>query len=99
MDNFPSTHTKNTADIEQLLSVCLRKRVVRESSRHTWFVVNESKQALTTIPLELHDEAALRRVEVNGEWSSSEYADGHVLVHLPRELRTGSGIIIVLHLR
>lgn len=77
----------------------LRTRVVREARRETWFVVNEGTDDLATIPLDLRDDASLRRAEVNGEVAEFSAGERQVLVRPRRPLRAGAGTIIVLHFR
>src|SRR5690606_27801076 len=77
----------------------LRTRVVREARRETWFVVNEGSDDLATIPIDLLEDSALRRVEVNGEVSEFSASADQVLVRPRRLLRAGSGTIVVLHFR
>lgn len=77
----------------------LRSRVVREARRETWFVVNEGSEDLATIPIDLRQDASLRRVEVNGEVSEFSADELQVLVRPRRILRAGAGTIVVLHFR
>lgn len=77
----------------------LRSRVVREARRETWFVVNEGDDDLATIPIDLRQDASLRRVEVNGEVSEFSAGEDQVLVRPRRLLRAGAGTIVVLHFR
>ncbi len=77
----------------------LRSRVVREARRETWFVVNEGSEDLATIPIDLRENASLRRVEVNGEASEFSADEQQVLVRPRRILRAGAGTIVVLHFR
>jgi hypothetical protein len=77
----------------------LRSRVVREARRETWFVVNEGDEDLATIPIDLREDAALRRVEVNGEAAEFSAGEQQVLVRPRRILRAGAGTIVVLHFR
>lgn len=77
----------------------LRSRVVREARRETWFVVNEGDDDLATIPIDLRQDASLRRVEVNGEASEFSAGETQVLVRPRRLLRAGAGTIVVLHFR
>lgn len=77
----------------------LRSRVVREARRETWFVVNEGRDDLATIPIDLRQDASLRRVEVNGEVSEFSADEQQVLVRPRRVLRAGAGTIVVLHFR
>lgn len=77
----------------------LRSRVVREARRETWFVVNEGSEDLGTIPIDLRQDASLRRVEVNGEVSEFSADEQQVLVRPRRILRAGAGTIVVLHFR
>ncbi|MCW2922504.1 MAG: hypothetical protein JWL76_2378 [Thermoleophilia bacterium] len=77
----------------------LRSRVVREARRETWFVVNEGIDDLATIPIDLRQDASLRRVEVNGEVSEFSAGEEQVLVRPRRILRAGAGTIVVLHFR
>jgi hypothetical protein len=77
----------------------LRSRVVREARRETWFVVNEGTEDLATIPIDLRQDASLRRVEVNGEVSEFSAGAEQVLVRPRRILRAGAGTIVVLHFR
>ena len=77
----------------------LRSRVVREARRETWFVVNEGDDDLATIPIELCQDASLRRVEVNGEATEFSADEEQVLVRPRRALRAGAGTIVVLHFR
>ncbi len=77
----------------------LRSRVVREARRETWFVVNEGSEDLATIPIDLRQDASLRRVEVNGEVAEFSADEAQVLVRPRRILRAGAGTIVVLHFR
>jgi hypothetical protein len=77
----------------------IRTRVVREARRETWFVVNEGTEEIATIPLELRDDASLRRVDVNGEVAEFTADETQVLVRPRRTLRAGAGTLIVLHFR
>jgi len=77
----------------------LRTRVVREARRETWFVINDGVADITTIPIELRADAALRRVEVNGEASEFTTSGDEVLVQPRRPLRPGAGTIVILHFR
>ncbi|MEO6867918.1 MAG: hypothetical protein ABI200_07845 [Gaiellales bacterium] len=81
------------------VSADLRTRVVREARRETWFVVNEGSEELATIPIDLHDRSALRRVEVNGEAAEFSASPDQVLVRPRRILRPGAGTLIILHFR
>lgn len=77
----------------------LRSRVVREARRETWFVVNEDSQDLATLTVDLRADAALRRVEVNGEVAEFQVDDATVHVTPRRPLRAGAGTIVILHFR
>lgn len=77
----------------------LRTRVVREARRETWFVVNEGIDEIATIPLDLRDDASLRRVDVNGEVAEFSADEHQVLVRPRRVLRAGAGTLVVLHFR
>ena len=77
----------------------LRSRVVREARRETWFVVNEGEEDIATLPIEPRGDAALRRVEVNGEVAEFSADADLVLVRPRRALRAGAGTIVVLHYR
>lgn len=77
----------------------LRSRVVREARRETWFVVNEGDDDLATLPIDLRQDGALRRVEVNGEVAEFSAGKDQVLVRPRRALRSGAGTIVVLHFR
>ncbi len=77
----------------------LRSRVVREARRETWFVVNEGDDDLATLPIDLRQDVALRRVEVNGEATEFSAGETQVLVRPRRALRAGAGTIVVLHFR
>ncbi|MCW2959971.1 MAG: hypothetical protein JWM90_358 [Thermoleophilia bacterium] len=81
------------------LGVQVRTRVVREARRETWFVVNEGAEDLAIIPLELRVDAALRRVDINGEVTEFTAEEDQVLVRLRRPLRPGGGTIVALHFR
>ncbi|MCW2924350.1 MAG: hypothetical protein JWM98_1754 [Thermoleophilia bacterium] len=105
----PTTPTTPTADPSQAETVAanlgtnvgaqLRTRVVREARRETWFVVNEGTEDVATLPIELRADAALRRVEVNGEASEFTADEYHVLVRPRRPLRAGAGTIVICHFR
>ena len=77
----------------------LRTRVVREARRETWFVVNEGTDELATIPIDLREDASLRRVDVNGEAAEFSADESQVLVRPRRALRPGAGTIVILHFR
>lgn len=105
----PATPTTSPADASQAervepslatnLGAQLRTRVVREARRETWFVVNEGTEDIATLPIELRADAALRRVEVNGEASEFSADEDHVLVRPRRPLRAGAGTIVICHFR
>src|SRR5262245_53992859 len=67
----------------------LRSRVVRESRRETWFVVNETGDELATVPIELEPGRSIRRVHVNGEVAEFSAGQDLVLVRPRRPLRPG----------
>lgn len=99
-----SSDTSIAEDVEMLAADTnvgseLRSRVVREARRETWFVVNEGRDDLATIPIDLRSDASLRRVEVNGEVSEFSADELQVLVRPRRMLRAGAGTIVVLHFR
>lgn len=77
----------------------LQTRVVREARRETWFVVNETGDALATIPIELDGGRGIRRVHVNGEVAEFSASPDMVLVRPRRALRAGAGTIVVIHFR
>jgi hypothetical protein len=103
--HFPvSPESPNPGDSEAIaadtnVGAELRSRVVRESHRETWFVVNEGSEDLATIPIDLRSDASLRRVEVNGEVSEFSADEHQVLVRPRRILRAGAGTIVVLQFR
>ena len=99
-----SPGTSHAEDVEAIAADTnvgseLRSRVVREARRETWFVVNEGSEDLATIPIDLRQDASLRRVEVNGEVSEFSADERQVLVRPRRILRAGAGTIVVLHFR
>ena len=97
----PTSHTEtaDTAPQGATVGEQLRTRVVREARRETWFVVNEGADDIATIPLDLRSDAALRRVEVNGEVAEFSSDTESVLVRPRMKLRAGAGTIVVLHFR
>lgn len=99
MSDTPTTPDATPAAPHTNVDAQLRTRVVRESRRHTWFVVNEGAEELATIPLALTGDGALRRVEVNGEVAEFSATEDQVLVRPRRVLRPGAGTIVVFHFR
>lgn len=97
--NEPLAHIEFDATAAAAAAGHLRTRVVREARRETWFIVNEGTIEVGTIPVELRADAALRRVDINGEVTQFVVRDDQVLVHPRRPLRAGAGTIVVLHFR
>lgn len=77
----------------------LQTRVVREAMRETWFIVNETADAIATIPIEVSSIRGIRRVQVNGEVAEFSASADMILVRPRRPLRAGSGTIVVVHFR
>lgn len=77
----------------------LKTRVVRESRRETWFIVNDTGDELATVPVALHGDRSIRRVYVNGEVAEFSASPDVVLVRPRRPLRQGAGTIVVIHYR
>ena len=77
----------------------MRTRVVRESGRDTWFVVNESGADIDSIPIELDRDRPIRRVHVNSEVAEFAADDEVVAIRPQRPLRAGAGTIVVVHYR
>ena len=77
----------------------LRCRVVRESRRETWFVVNETGDELATLPLELDMGRSISRVRCNGEVAEFSAGPDLLLVRPLRPLRAGAGTIVEIHFR
>jgi len=101
----PSSHPPQAAsadeDVSSRTNVLpkLRARVVRESRRETWFVVNETDDELGTLPIELEEGRSIRRVQVNGEVAEFSAGVDMVLVRPRRPLRAGAGTIVIIHYR
>lgn len=95
-----ATSAEHAAD-DAWLSVLprLRTRVVREARRETWFVVNETDDALATIPIRLPEPRSIRRVQVNGEVAEFSASPDLVLVRPRHALRARAGTIVMIHFR